>query len=424
MRIGFYFNDLGFENLDLSDPCSGNNGVGGTQYCFLMVADAVLKLSNYDLEVIFYSYHENKLPKGVKNKKISDWKNMIMSAQNDAVDILIYRADANIEMIRALGNTTLKCIAWAHNFLYKKEIDELSRCKNVRRVVFVGKQQYDTYIDHEIIKKSTYIFNMFDSCQFSERPLPEKKTVTYTGNLDRTKGFHLLAFVWKDIVKAVPDAQLYVIGGGKLYDRDLKLGELGVARKEYEDLFAPFLIEDGKVLDSVHFLGVLGKEKNEIYYQTMVGVMNPSGRSETFGLSGLEMAACGIPVVTKGKYGLLDTVVDGETGYLIQNQHELKNAIIKLLTDSSLNKKFGHNAKKFADTHFQPEATGRNWLNLFKDILEEKTAEYLKPSDFMLNDKKWLRVLNRKLHAMHIPTPAVVEVDDAFRNLKMNIRKR
>ena len=36
MIIGFYFIDKGFTGLELRFPFKGNNGVGGTQYCFLV----------------------------------------------------------------------------------------------------------------------------------------------------------------------------------------------------------------------------------------------------------------------------------------------------------------------------------------------------------------------------------------------------
>ena len=56
-------------------------------------------------------------------------------------------------------------------------------------------------------------------------------------------------------------------------------------------------------MKSVHFCGNMGIEKLEIYNRTTVGVVNPSARTETFGLSAVEMEACGIPVVTKSGNG-------------------------------------------------------------------------------------------------------------------------
>ena len=42
----------------------------------------------------------------------------------------------------------------------------------------------------------------------------QNHAVTYIGSLVPTKGFHVLAAVWKTILKEVPDATLNVVGNG------------------------------------------------------------------------------------------------------------------------------------------------------------------------------------------------------------------
>lgn len=34
MKIGLYLYDLGYSNIDMSLPCKGNPGIGGTQYMY------------------------------------------------------------------------------------------------------------------------------------------------------------------------------------------------------------------------------------------------------------------------------------------------------------------------------------------------------------------------------------------------------
>lgn len=142
----------------------------------------------------------------------------------------------------------------------------MADCANIKRVVFVGRQQYDQYIDHRICKKATYVFNMFYGklAQY-QRKDDYEKIVTYMGSIIPSKGFHILAEQWKKIVEQVPDAELYVIGSGSLYSKGARLGEYGIADSEYEKRFVPYLTdEQGKILNSVHFCGVLGQEKYEI----------------------------------------------------------------------------------------------------------------------------------------------------------------
>lgn len=37
MKIGLLFEDFGFSNLDLRYPENGNQGIGGTEFTFLML---------------------------------------------------------------------------------------------------------------------------------------------------------------------------------------------------------------------------------------------------------------------------------------------------------------------------------------------------------------------------------------------------
>lgn len=258
---------------------------------------------------------------------------------------------------------------------------------------------------------------MFPSKSFEARPLPDEYSVTYTGSLVDGKGFHVLAKAWKMVLSKVPNAQLYVIGNGRLYNRNSKLGPLGVSDIEYEKKFAPYIMENEKLLDSVHFLGTLGSEKIDVYRKTKVGVMNPSGITETFGLSAVEMEACAIPVVTKAKNGLFDTVKNGKTGYLIKNEKQLATRISQLLLDDNMNVTLGKQAKLFVENSFDPVVLVEKWVRLFHDVMSNKTADYLKPTENYTNNYKWLHVLNRYLLNLGVPVMPLANVDYFVRKL-------
>ena len=88
-----------------------------------------------------------------------------------------------------------------------KFITELSQ---IKKVIFVGQQLYDYYCDSNIIKKSLIINNCIPS-SYKMRTNADTKKVVYSGALIKQKGFHILAKAWKNILKAVPDAELYVL---------------------------------------------------------------------------------------------------------------------------------------------------------------------------------------------------------------------
>lgn len=414
-RVAFYFDDHGFSQLDLSSPCEGNNGVGGTQYCFLMTADALVKHTQH--EVVFYHYHENRFPPGVQERIVSTWQEMLELAQQDGCDVFIFKAEGASDMVKALRDTQLKCVAWAHNYLYAKELEELTSSPAIRRVVFVGREQYDRYIDHDVIGKSVFIYNMFDGERFPLRRQPETPAVTYTGSLIHAKGFHLLARVWKDVLREVPEAQLYVIGSGRLYDRSAAVGPLQVASGRYEAEFAGDLMENGRLLPSVHFLGTMGLEKLEIYQRTSVGVMNPSGRTETFGLSAVEMGACGIPVVTKAANGLFDTVLSGRTGYLVRSERQLRQKIVRLLRDRAGSQRMGVEAKAFVTAAFSPQRLVGQWDQLIADVLADAPCAYRRPAAHFTNNVKWARMVIRALRRCGIPFPPLINLECAAAGL-------
>lgn len=78
-----------------------------------------------------------------------------------------------------------------------------------------------------------------------------------------------------------------------MYDRNQEMGKYGIASKEYEESFMSYLTNsDGKIMDSVRFLGIVGTEKEDIFIQSAVGVVNLTAIGETFCLSAIEMELC------------------------------------------------------------------------------------------------------------------------------------
>jgi glycosyltransferase involved in cell wall biosynthesis len=82
---------------------------------------------------------------------------------------------------------------------------------------------------------------------------------------------------------------------------------------------------------------------------------------EDFGILCVEVQACGTPVIALRNGGYLETVIEGETGYLFDDQTEESIVTaIKKLDESPLNnhKAIRDNALKFSDACFKTEFTG------------------------------------------------------------------
>jgi glycosyltransferase involved in cell wall biosynthesis len=102
------------------------------------------------------------------------------------------------------------------------------------------------------------------------------------------------------------------------------------------------------------------KELVNIYNESFVTLS--TSRLETFGLVPLESMACGTPVIATKISGHRETVLDGETGFLVDfDPQEIADKIIKLLQDQKLTSKLGKNAREYIKKAW-------NWEKCINDI--------------------------------------------------------
>ena len=146
--------------------------------------------------------------------------------------------------------------------------------------------------------------------------------------------------------RKLPDKKLIIIGQGPLYKK-LK----NSAPKNVEFLgFQPF----NKIKE------LLEKAKAFIY-----------AAEEDFGIAPVEAQACGTPVIALKKGGTAETIIDGETGILFneQNVENLIYAIRKFeqTADSFDPKRIRKNAERFSKNRFKTE-----FSEFVNSILESK----------------------------------------------------
>ena len=416
IKVGIELPDEKIYGVDMSRPELGNPGVGGSEYLFALLAS---ELSKKGIDVTIYHYSDNLLPLCSNHHVVQDSVAIIAKAEEDGISVLIHQVGKPDAWYERLGISTIRSVAWAHVYLDYRELKALRRCDNVSRVVFVGKEEYDSYIDDDIILKSTYIFNMIPTVVSAEKRTLHKLTVTYVGSLVPAKGFHKLAEIWPEVLKEVPDAELNVIGNGKVYDRNAKLGKFGIAQEDYENGFIQYLLDkNGDILPSVHFLGLVGAEKKEIFAETTVGVVNPTALTETFCMSAVEMEYAYIPVISRGKWGLLDTIQDNHTGFLFHNQSEFIRRMVTLLKNPEQNRRMGENAHKFAKETFSVDVIIPNWIELIHAVDGNLPVQYHGVQRNWGNDYKWAKRVIR-----FVRFEMGMKVVPSFHDLKNALKK-
>jgi len=130
-----------------------------------------------------------------------------------------------------------------------------------------------------------------------------------------------------------PDARLLIAGGGdhrpalEALARSLDLGE------------------------RVRFLGFISeREKVELLRSTWALVF--ASPTEGWGITNLEAAACGTPVIASNSPGLRESVRDGETGYLVPHGDvsALAGAMQRIAVNPALVSELGPRAREFAES--------------------------------------------------------------------------
>ena len=378
-KVAFYLNNSSLSGRDYTSILDGNPGVGGSEYEFMLVPFLLQDRKNNiipylitNCEAIFP--HKNT----VLIKNLYECCDYCVHNGIDEVVVDIKHFDKNVLDIFA---GKLNIIIWAHNNVPYSRLKLFWKLDYIKKIVNCGREELELYRDHITTLKSTYIYNIFpfkNKQYYSSRiDCGNNHNVVYMGSLVETKGFHVLAKAWKNILRVVPDAQLYVIGSGRLYNQKAKLGKYGIAEKKYEDLFMRNLLDtDGNILESVHFLGLLGIEKYEIMGKCKVAVPNPTGFSECLPITSKEMQLMGCNIVTIEHPAYLDTVKNKK--YLYERTSMLAEYVASRLTSDrdDINELYD-----FVSSRFGIESNIQRWEHLILNI-NEPSVEVISEFDY------------------------------------------
>jgi len=89
-------------------------------------------------------------------------------------------------------------------------------------------------------------------------------------------------------------------------------------------------------------------------------------------MSIIEAQSCGKPVVATNVGGVRDTLIDGETGFLVQpgDVQTMTNKLKLLVENGELRNEMGLNAMKFASVEFSKQAEIENFKKLYRSLSE------------------------------------------------------
>lgn len=427
-KVGFFLDIKNSCDSDLTNIMNGNPGIGGTQFCFALVVNRLAVLYPNEWNIFVFSPVQLHLPSNCKNIIVNGEDELLGLAANEGISYLVIKTPLNKSFYqKIIKYKDLKIICWAHNYFNAHIADYISKQHQIVSVVFVGKQMYDFYYDNDVIKKSTFIHNPVPD---SDKRIFERKyepyTLVYMGSIVKDKGILQLLKIWSYIEKQYPDAVLKIIGSGKLYNKDSRLGDLGIAEARLEEQMKKYIIDNdtGKIKKNIRFLGIMGEEKYDVFRKAAVGIVNPSAQTETFGMGIVEMATMQLPVVTKGWNGHFDTIIDGKTGFTAFSAKGIARKISVLFDDQKINVYMGEKAKENVES-FNPDKIASRWKLLLDDLnngkIEWKHQSLSRP---YWNNYKFIRyigfLLRFKLRLRFLPSTVTLEtlINDTIKKLR------
>lgn len=327
------------------------------------------EISNFGVEIIPFNYLFDLhlfIPspsfKGWLSKNIRDFDiihlNGARSYQNNIV--LKYATEYGVPYVLQPHGSILRIF----EIKYLKLIYDLVWGNNIlmnsSRVIALHQLEEEQIKSRGIVEnKIDIVPNGIDLMEFSDLPQrgqfrrkyninKNKKIILFLGRLHKIKGLNLLLKVFSELNEYIEETLLIVVGYND--------GLLESLQKQVAYL---------RLIDKVIFTGPLcGNEKLEAFIDADVYVL-PS-IYDTFPLTIMEACACGIPVVTTDRCGIANIVKD-KVGYVVEyNSDQLRQALIDLLTDDDLRKKFGMEGERLVKEEF-------NWHKIILKL--EKTYQ-------------------------------------------------
>ena len=223
-----------------------------------------------------------------------------------------------------------------------------------RRVPFeaVSESTADDLVARGIPRESIrVIYNGVDSAGLTPDPRARSEVplFTYLGRLKKYKRVDVIIRAFAQL--GVSAARLEIAGTGD-YRASLER-----------------LVESLGLSSRVKFLGFISEEEKLRLLRRAWACLLASAK-EGWGISNLEAAACGTPVIAANSPGVRESVVDGKTGFLVRpdDPTEMACAMKRLVDSPAVVSQLGQNARKFAEG-FTWQRTANETLRHLEEVM-------------------------------------------------------
>lgn len=251
--------------------------------------------------------------------------------------------------------------------------------------LIIGCSQYITDLISgrfpEFADKCVTVPNAAEKVPAEAAASPTGHRVLFVGRLSPEKGVHDLITAFHSVLTRVPDATLHLVGSPGSVPLEYLVGlsddpHVQALRSFYErsrqDSAKDFYLEAIEELAGpelghrIFFEGYADHHVIREHYMKAAVLVNPS-LSESFGISLVEAMMMKIPVVATRVGGMQHTVIDGQTGFLIDpaDPEALARAIVNVLINPELAGRLGESGCTRAHEHFSWESTTDNLVTAY-----------------------------------------------------------
>lgn len=182
----------------------------------------------------------------------------------------------------------------------------------------------------------------------------DKKIVLYVGRVDPEKKVGLVIEAFNKACAKVQNIQMVIVGDG------------------VDKLRLEKMVFGMGLNDRIQFLGrVLPPDLHELY--RVGNVFATASEIETQGIVLIEAAASGLPLIAVNAGAVSEVCINNKNGFLCQpgDVYGVSEAMIKILGNDAMRKKFGEESVKIATEH-DFEKTLDKFINIYKKVITMK----------------------------------------------------
>jgi glycosyltransferase involved in cell wall biosynthesis len=183
---------------------------------------------------------------------------------------------------------------------------------------------------------------------------PGVPMIGFVGRIVRDKGIIELIESYKKILVIKPETRLMIVGPNETGD--------------------PIPKECAEWLGSHPHVILTGNCTNVVPYYNLFDLLVLPSYREGFGVVVLEAVAMGVPTIGFNATGIVDSIVDGETGMIVpmKDSEALADAILKYLEQPKLRFQHGLNGRKRVVRDFQPPMLWEDYYQEYSELLRLK----------------------------------------------------